>query len=702
MATVIKMPKLSDTMSSGTITKWYKKVGDDLVNGDILAEFETDLATLELENFVVGTFLACFVNQMEEVPVGAPLVLVGEPGEELEMDEGLVSLIDNTKYRAKFRSAKNKKIYLTRNGFVYGPYSINSINKFLENKTCELKESAWASGMKKWTGLDELLPKFENDNVKPEPERSKGCSKNADKVWELLKKGELEFAIDLVRGLNDPDVCREILLSVRLEDNNWYSNIKIPAFADHEYGVIIFLVCLEKLADVDQVPEYFNEMQSFVMNRFIPIHYLKSLRIFSELRELSLNVSEAMGEDFKFLKLIPQITKLSLFKINENINLDFLCSFKALESLALEDCKGIDLNSVFKLPNLVHLKISKSSKLKKVPSIVSFNSLRSIDLSECSELEDIKALEKVNFLEKVNLSECKKLAEINGLASLKNLKTLNISWCDQLTGPMPEWILSIENLYLEGSEWQIKYIGKMLAESSVSKIKVIWNGSGDDGYCERFAYDPDGNQLEDDETDTILGLTENFVMCKLPGGAGNDSGSYGVMTIDVLNARAVWNFHWNDGLDFFRQQMDLWSKFEVLRFEFDFVCFHEDESCEDFEHVTAGNWQSCFYEDGLMGLSLRKVSCKNGDTFQNLPIESQYSAMEDLFRHWVMNVYYGEVDDVLNKLCDGCKDQLPDYLLQRKLVVELNCLDKQVTLQINDNFETIELELDRKLETYNL
>jgi hypothetical protein len=66
------------------------------------------------------------------------------------------------------------------------------------------------------------------------------CSKNADKVWELLKKGELEFAIDLVRGLNDPDVCREILFSVRLEDNNWNSNIKIPAFADHGHGVILF------------------------------------------------------------------------------------------------------------------------------------------------------------------------------------------------------------------------------------------------------------------------------------------------------------------------------------------------------------------------------------------------------------------------------------------------------------------------------
>ena len=702
MATVIKMPKLSDTMSSGTITKWYKKVGDDLVNGDILAELETDLATLELENFDDGTFLACFVNQMEEVPVGAPLLLVGNPGDELEMDEGLVSLIKNAKHRAKLRCAKMQKIYLTRNGLVYGPYSINSINEFLENKICRLEEPAWTARLQIWISLGELISKCENENVKPESFRNKGFSKNANKVWELIKKGEIEFALDLVRGLNDADVCREILLSVRLEDRNWYSNLKIPAFAEHEHGVILFLVCLEKLGDFEQVPEYFNEMQSFVMSRFIPMHYLNSLRVLSKLRELSLNVSGAVGEDFKFLKLFPKITKLSLFDLNENINLGFLCSFKALESLVLEDCKGIELNSVFKLPNLVHLKISKSSKLKKIPGLVSLNSLRSIDLSECSELEDINALGQVDFLEDANLSECKKLAEINGLAALKNLKTLNISWCDQLTGSMPEWILSIENLYLEGSEWQIKYIGKMLAESSVSKIKVIWNGSGDDGYCERFAYDPDGNQLEDDETDTILGLTENFVMCKLPGGAGNDSGSYGVMKIDVLNGRAVWDFHWNDGLDFFRQQMDLWSEFEVLRFDFDFVCFQERGSCEDFEHVTVGNWQWCFYDDGPMGLSLKKVACKNGDTFQNLPIESQYSAMEDLFRHWVMNVYYGEVDDVLNKLCDGCKDQLPDYLLQRKLVVELNCLDKQVTLQINDNFETIDLELDRKLETYNL
>ena len=64
-----------------------------------------------------------------------------------------------------------------------------------------------------------------------------------------------------------------------------------------------FLVCLEKLADVDQVPEYFHEMQSFVMKSFIPMHYINSLRFFCGLRELSLNVSGAVGEELKFLKL---------------------------------------------------------------------------------------------------------------------------------------------------------------------------------------------------------------------------------------------------------------------------------------------------------------------------------------------------------------------------------------------------------------
>ncbi len=83
MATIIEMPKLSDTMSVGTLVKWHKKAGDSVQNGDILAEVETDKATMELENFDDGTLLQVFVGEGEEVPIGSPLAAVGEPGEEV-------------------------------------------------------------------------------------------------------------------------------------------------------------------------------------------------------------------------------------------------------------------------------------------------------------------------------------------------------------------------------------------------------------------------------------------------------------------------------------------------------------------------------------------------------------------------------------------------------------------------------------------
>ena len=84
MATIIEMPKLSDTMSVGTVVKWHKKVGDIISNGDVLAEIETDKATMELECFDDGTLLKIFVEEGHEVPIGSPLAAVGEEGESVE------------------------------------------------------------------------------------------------------------------------------------------------------------------------------------------------------------------------------------------------------------------------------------------------------------------------------------------------------------------------------------------------------------------------------------------------------------------------------------------------------------------------------------------------------------------------------------------------------------------------------------------
>ena len=83
MSIVIEMPKLSDTMSVGTVVKWYKSVGESVVNGDILAEIETDKATMELENFDDGVLLKLLAAEGDEVEIGKPLAVIGEPGEDV-------------------------------------------------------------------------------------------------------------------------------------------------------------------------------------------------------------------------------------------------------------------------------------------------------------------------------------------------------------------------------------------------------------------------------------------------------------------------------------------------------------------------------------------------------------------------------------------------------------------------------------------
>jgi len=81
MANIIEMPKLSDTMTVGTLVKWLKKEGDAVKTGDILAEVETDKATMELESFFDGVLLATFVQAGSEVPLGAALCAIGKAGE---------------------------------------------------------------------------------------------------------------------------------------------------------------------------------------------------------------------------------------------------------------------------------------------------------------------------------------------------------------------------------------------------------------------------------------------------------------------------------------------------------------------------------------------------------------------------------------------------------------------------------------------
>ena len=83
MAIIVNMPRLSDTMEEGTVATWLKKVGDKIEEGDILAEIETDKATMEFESFNEGTLLHIGVQEGETTTVDKLLAIIGEEGEDI-------------------------------------------------------------------------------------------------------------------------------------------------------------------------------------------------------------------------------------------------------------------------------------------------------------------------------------------------------------------------------------------------------------------------------------------------------------------------------------------------------------------------------------------------------------------------------------------------------------------------------------------
>ena len=84
MAEIITMPRLSDTMTEGVVAQWLKKVGDKVEEGDILAEIETDKATMEFESFNDGTLLYIGLKEGETAPVDSLLAIIGEEGEDID------------------------------------------------------------------------------------------------------------------------------------------------------------------------------------------------------------------------------------------------------------------------------------------------------------------------------------------------------------------------------------------------------------------------------------------------------------------------------------------------------------------------------------------------------------------------------------------------------------------------------------------
>ena len=82
MAEIVRMPKMSDTMTEGVIAKWHKKIGDTVKSGELMAEIETDKATMDYESFNSGTILYLGANEGQAVKINDVLAIVGNKGED--------------------------------------------------------------------------------------------------------------------------------------------------------------------------------------------------------------------------------------------------------------------------------------------------------------------------------------------------------------------------------------------------------------------------------------------------------------------------------------------------------------------------------------------------------------------------------------------------------------------------------------------
>ena len=117
MAEIVRMPKLSDTMTDGVVAKWHKKVGDKVKSGDLLADIETDKATMEFESFQDGVLLHIGVPEKSAVPVDSIIAILGKEGEDITeiLNYKLEIKNDNTSIKNESMPVKNDSTHLTSN-----------------------------------------------------------------------------------------------------------------------------------------------------------------------------------------------------------------------------------------------------------------------------------------------------------------------------------------------------------------------------------------------------------------------------------------------------------------------------------------------------------------------------------------------------------------------------------------------------------
>ena len=226
MAEVIKMPRLSDTMEEGVVAQWLKKVGDKVSEGDILAEIETDKATMEFESFYDGTLLHIAIDEGVAANVDTMLCIIGEENEDISSILGLknddtsnsqLDLVDQIN-----QQEKNEEIYKNDDNVIpddpvskeiddnVGPANVEYITMPRLSDTMEEGTiSTWLKKVGDQVSEGDILAEIETDKATMEFE----SFYEGNLVYIGVNEGETVKVDDLIAIISDSDVNVDDLLA---------------------------------------------------------------------------------------------------------------------------------------------------------------------------------------------------------------------------------------------------------------------------------------------------------------------------------------------------------------------------------------------------------------------------------------------------------------------------------------------------------
>ena len=240
MAQVVNMPRLSDTMEEGVVAKWLVKVGDEVSEGDILAEIETDKATMEFESFHEGVLLHIGINEGETAAVDTLLAIIGEKDEDISMllnpdikvDSAQLDLVDQINESEKNNNETNNEIE-ERNVGSSKNFEIIRMPR-LSDTMEEGTVSSWLVNVGQKVKEGDILAEIETDKATMEFESfydgtllyigiKEGETANVDSLLAIIGDENADFSSALLNGDSEP---KSVNKAVSTENDDKYETPK--------------------------------------------------------------------------------------------------------------------------------------------------------------------------------------------------------------------------------------------------------------------------------------------------------------------------------------------------------------------------------------------------------------------------------------------------------------------------------------------